>query len=810
MNRQQRRSKASHNTKSNGKAAAQSIGNPSGIYQQALACQQAGRLADAEVLAHRVLSMDGRHADSLHLLGVIALQSGRPALASEKIALAIQINPQVAVFYFNLGIAWQSQDRYAEAVDSYEQAIRLKPDYAEAFCNIGTIEHIQGKLEEAIVRYRQALAVNLNYVDARYNLGSALQDLNRVAEAIICYEGVIATQPDYVEAHINLGTLQHSQGRLVEAMCTYQRALTIQPDCAQALSNLGSVFQAMGRLDEAMAHYKAALAVQPDYPDAHFNLGTVLQKNRQLTAAIAHFERALALQPDHAEALCGLASARHSQGDLATAAALYEKAWASGPEALEYAFMAQLLLPKIPASTRAIAEWRQRFKAGLQSLLNRPPSCRKALAAPYPSPRLKLNAFYLAYHDDDDRQLMVSLSQLCRSTFPGLTFTAPHVNRGPASWQGGPRIRIGFISEYFSNHTIGKLYQGFIRKLDRSRFEVILIHAPESTRDAFSSGLDAEADRCIWLSGGLQDQQNTVAALELDVAVYPDIGMSPATYFLAYARLAPVQVVSWGHPDTTGLDTMDYFLSAAAIEAPGAEAQYNEQLIRLNRLPCFYVPPDTLPIAAPDRFSFGLPATGALYCCPQSLFKFHPQFDAILAGIALGDPDGHIVLLDGHEAAWIHLLKTRWANTYPLLAERVIFLPRLSTERFLSLMALVDVLLDPIHFGSGNTFYEAMMFGTPIVTWPGRFMRGRIVAGGYQQMGLNAAPIAQNADDYVQIALTLGLQPQLRADFRATARQRAQQTLFSDRQAVQEFEKFLLAAVNAAYQGQKLPQAWQP
>ena len=267
---------------------------------------------------------------------------------------------------------------------------------------------------------------------------------------------------------------------------------------------------------------------------------------------------------------------------------------------------------------------------------------------------------------------------------------------------------------------------------------------------------------------GLKNQQQAVAAEQLDVLFYPDIGMAPSTYFLAYARLAPVQATSWGHPDTSGLDTMDYYVSAVTNEPEEAEAYYTERLIRLNRLPCFYYQTPASSIPKLSKAELGLPETGTLYGCPQNLFKLHPDFDAVLAAIAEGDPTGHLILPEGKYSAWTDLLKARWAKTFPVLLERVVFLPRMSWDRFMAVMAQMDVLLDPLHFGSGNTFYDAMVNGTPVVTWPGRFARGRNVAAAYRQMGVADAPVAQHLEDYAPLALALGRDTERRRALRVS------------------------------------------
>ncbi|MEI6306499.1 MAG: hypothetical protein WCP33_06735 [Deltaproteobacteria bacterium] len=403
---------------------------------------------------------------------------------------------------------------------------------------------------------------------------------------------------------------------------------------------------------------------------------------------------------------------------------------------------------------------------------------------------------------------MSSLSQLFRAKVPELTATAPHIKRWLPPVASGRRIRVGFLSEFLVQHTIGNLNQGFINYLDRDRFEVTVIHPPKSRQDSFRKAIDDRADKAITLPLRLRDQQQAIAAEELDVLYYPDIGMSPATYYLAFARLAPVQAMTWGHPDTTGLDTMDYFVSVSSFEPEGSEECYSETLIRVNRLNCCYQPP-TVPDYLPTRVELGLPETGTLYGCPQSLFKFHPEFDAVLAAIAEGDPMGFIIMIEGKYPAWVAQLKARWRKSFPVLLDRVLFLPQMPRERFIALQAIVDVLLDPIHFGGGNTFYEAMVFGTPMVTWPGQFMRSRIAAGGYWQMGIEDAPIASSVEEYVSLALALGRDPERRLGLRKASVEAAERELFSDMLAVREFEAFLEASVESAGRGEKLTTNWK-
>ena len=155
-------------------------------------------------------------------------------------------------------------------------------------------------------------------------------------------------------------------------------------------------------------------------------------------------------------------------------------------------------------------------------------------------------------------------------------------------------------------------------------------------------------------------------------------------------------------------------------------------------------------------------------------------------------------------------LRERWAKSYPVLLDRVIFLPAMPEARFMMLLAHSDVLLDPLHFGSGNSFFESMVHGTPTVTWPSSFLRGRIVAAAYRQMGIDDPPIVERIEDYAPLVLALGRDEERRRRLREASRKAAATNLFSDVGAVREFEVFVEQAVAAAGKGEKLPKSWRP
>ncbi len=312
-------------------------------------------------------------------------------------------------------------------------------------------------------------------------------------------------------------------------------------------------------------------------------------------------------------------------------------------------------------------------------------------------------------------------------------------------------------------------------------------------RDSDLAALADTADHFEELAESLSAAQQTVATAELDILYYPDIGMEPMSYFLGFARLAPIQCVIWGHPVTTGLPEIDYFISSSLLEPDNAKEHYSEELILFPDIGTSYTMPQIKP-ASTTREDFGLAADATLYMCPQSLFKLHPTFDDILKRILTVDAKGLIVLIDGQQESWSRLLKARFNNSLGNLADRLVFLPRMPGARYLSLMEHADIILDSIVFCGGNSSLEAFAVGKAVITQPSPFLRGRITAGFYRQMGITDC-LADTDEDYAKLAVELANDPERRGEIE-TRIHNAHPVIFNNDEAVRAHEAFFADALS--------------
>ena len=391
--------------------------------------------------------------------------------------------------------------------------------------------------------------------------------------------------------------------------------------------------------------------------------------------------------------------------------------------------------------------------------------------------------FFAAYEGVNDRELQAVLGRI----FAGPSLVASSRDAAGTKRTSG-RSRIGFISAYFCDHTIGRLNLGRVQRLDRERFEIVVLSAG-TRRDPVAAAFEQAADAYVRLPRDPSAARRLVAEQDLDLLLFTDVGMDALTYTLAFSRMAPVQCATWGHPVTTGSRTIDYYISSELLETAGAEDHYTERLVRLPSLGTWYARPEAPPRAIQLDLDDGM----HVYACPQTLFKLHPTFDPLIAEILRRDPDGVLVLIAGGVPMWTRLVHERLQRVMPDVAGRVRWLAPLPRERFLGLLGAADVLLDPITFGGGNTSYEALAMRSPVVTLPSELMRTRITSALYTKAGYTEL-VASSAEQYVELAVALGVD----AEYRALVRERlgsACDVLFEDDGEVRDLEEFLTAAL---------------
>ncbi len=687
---------------------------------------------------------------------------------------------RAAVMHNDMGNALKNAGQLDRAVACYALAARCNPRVTAIHLNLANTTRLLGRPQEALAHARQAVHLGPQVAEAHYELGAALHDLASLEEAVAAFQEAIHLRPGFPEAFNRLGLIYLRQGRLEEAVNSHRQAVTLRPGYVEGHYNLGNALRTAGRREEASVCYRQAASLEPHCAEAWYSLGGLCAEQEDLEMAAAHFEKAVHLKPDLAAAHGALGVALAEQGRIEEAGARLEHALRLRADT-RLSIVLATRLPVIYQSVAELEEWRQRLTENVRLLQQ-----RQVLLDITEEPAV--NLFYLAYQGRNDRDLQAAVAGLHRAPVES--------NAKPRAANSG-KIRVGFISCYFRAHTIGHWMRGLIALLSRDDFEVTVLSIGNH-HDEVADFIKQHADRALEVPKHLPSARRLIASLRLDVLVYADIGMEPFAETLAFSRLAPVQCVTLGHPVTTGIDTIDYFISTEDLETEEADEHYTEKLVRLKKLPFYYYRP-ALPPLRHDREHFGLARASHVYACTQSLFKLHPEFDETLGAILRADPEGLLVLFQGLRPHWEELLKRRFAATLPDVISRIRFLPRLKFPEYVNLLAVADVLLDTPHFGGGSTSFEGLAIGTPIITMPSRLLRGRITYALYKQMDVPDC-VAQSPGEYVDIATRLAQD----ADYRQAIREKilaANSVLYENKEGIRELEQFFHQAVSLAIKG---------
>jgi predicted O-linked N-acetylglucosamine transferase (SPINDLY family) len=721
-----------------------------------------GRLDEAAKLYTEILSQLPRDFDATHLLGVVALQQGRYDTAQRLINAAVAINPHDVAAVGNLGTSYMRDGKLVPALQWFEIALKLQPDAVNALVNAATALHNMGRYADAIPLLRKAYLTDSSSYEACNLLGACLVRAGEIPEAAKMFEAATRSRPGDADAWANLSMVLNAIGQSARARECADRAGSLKPQRAGA----------SGALAEAIESFRLGnSAPAPSVPMLIEN-ANALMANGLYEDAVEQLRRALTLDEDNLTVRWAIA--------MGQIKAIYKSETG------------------VTASRRALAKHMDEVAAWYrQSGGVREPFNVVGTVQP----------FYLAYQPFNNRELLERYGAICAAWMATLPAHASAAKPTHAPAAGGRKLRVGFASAQICEHSIwNAVTKGWVDNIDRTKFEVCLFQLSRKS--------DQETEHARSLVAHFEDRPTTltewvdaIAARDLDVLVYPDIGLDPLTVRLACLRLAPVQATSWGHPETSGLPTMDLYLSAEALEPEGSSANYSETLVRLPNLGVYVEPRNPASVTL-DLKSLNLPDDEPLLLCPGAPFKYSPFDDDVLVQIAKGlrrrlfrrNSGGRLVFFRSHNETLDRILEHRLRAAFEKggvqFDQRVSIIPFLDSSRYHGLMRQSALMLDTLGFSGFNTALQAIECDLPVVAFEGEFMRGRLASGVMRRLDLPEL-VAATKQDFIDKAVKLAADPGRRDKLRGEIRRR-RGVLFNDMAPVHALERRLTEAVVAA------------
>jgi protein O-GlcNAc transferase len=558
---------------------------------------------------------------------------------------------------------------------------------------------------------------------------------------------------------------------------------------------------------QSLAMAQEALLNDAQSADAHLEVAFWLTKLRRHGEALAVLGQGLMRVP-----------AKNSSGIYRRQINLLEKcnctraAIASAQRASElfpaevsFKLSAALALPVVYDSTQEIEEYRAGFARGLQGLaqeisLETTEEKKNALKA-----IASYSNSYLGYQARNDRELQMEygqfLNRIMAANYPewAKPISMPEI---PC----GEKLRVGYVSSRFRNLSAAKYFSGWIREHKKDNFSVFAYHVGAKS-DSITEEIRKSSDTFRHIPDSLEEVCSAILADKLHILVFLDVCLEPVTTQLAALRLAPIQCAAWDQPITTGLPTIDYFISSAAAEPDNAREHYSEKLFLLPGIGVNY-PKPVIPTAllTKTRRDFQLRGDAVVYLCIQYAYKYLPDQDHLFAQIAKRVPSAQFVFLTENNfiAADLQQRLDRAFSAANLSAkDYCVLLPAVERFTYWNLSLLGDVFLDSIGWSGGVSTFEAIACRLPIVTLPGEFMRGRQSYAILTELGVTDT-IAKSAAEYVQIAVHLGMDRTWRDD--VVQRMAANYSLvYSDTRCVQALEDFYERTVDARSRAQVHP-----
>ncbi|MCT7992025.1 tetratricopeptide repeat protein [Laspinema olomoucense] len=732
---------------------------------------------------------------------------------------------------------------FTRAEQKFCQVLEMDLTHPQALCGLGMVYYRQGLYEDALDYLEQSLEFDANQAICHYTQGLVLAKLGYLAEAATAYQQAIAIDPSYLNAYSELGNVCIERGDLTQAETAYRQRIALSPDFSSYVS-LGHLFIAQQRIDEAISAYQPALELQPrnpdilyslgiaftekNHPDSNLYLGFAAYRRQEYESAISHYQnfqktrpgeidlylaladcyqqlnrweeaiiayrQGIALHREAVELYLSFILALQNCGQVEEARQIADEGLAVLPDRLSLKLEKIRLFPVLYQNSEQVDFYRNRFTLELDNLIQNCP-LKTAL-----SQNRALNAtgvntnFYLQYQGKNDLELQQKygqfVHQVMAANYPQWVKTL-----AMPTLQTRERIRIGYISACLQWHTVGMVFSGWLEHRNREEFEVYCYDVGRQ-RDRLTDWFRIHSDYFYSIPDDIPAVCQQIQLDSLHILVFLDIGMYAPMTQLAGLRLAPVQCVAWGHPITSGLPTQDYFISSDLMEPENAQTHYSEQLIRLPNLG-IYFPKPQIPEVNKNRADYGIPDDAVMYLSCQSLFKYLPQYDIVFSRICQGVAKAKLVFI-GHKsnpitAQFCQRLDAAFAQVGLDYQEFCIILPRQSKRDYWNLLSLADIGLDTCEFTGFLTTLEAVAVNLPIVTHLGLFMRGRQSAGILRRVGATET-VAQTQEDYIKIAVTLGLNREWREAI-ATQMNQGHQWLYEDTTGVKALEDFYRAIV---------------
>ncbi len=600
-----------------------------------------------------------------------------------------------------------------QAESIYHQILEKNPKHPDALNLSGLIAHQTGNSVKAADLINKAILNNPDNPDYYYNLGIVLSALGKWKDAIQAYRQTLCHKPDYFEALNNLGNILKEHNHAENATEIYKKALKLKPDCAEIWNNLGNVLKEQDQIEDAIEHYKKAIQIKPGYAEAWNNLGSAMFEQNRFKDAIEHYRHALKLKPDYAEAWDNLGGVLEVIGE---------------------------------------------FKPAIES-------CRQALKYKPDYNKAYSNLLYLLSYN-----VLCSPEQILEehrnwNRIHGVklkTHTFSHIK----STNSNKRLRIGYVSPDFRKHALSFFFEPILKNHNRNHVEVYC-YSNVNKPDMVTERLKAMADEwCPTIEMSDYNVAQKIYDDKIDILI--DLaGHTAKNRLLIFTyKPAPIQVTYLGYCNTSGLKSMDYWITDTILHPENTVELAVEKIFRLQRCWICYQPPTDAQIKIPETNANSIITFGSFNNLSKLSNKVIECWSLLLKEVS----DSRLILktLQFADTFIQERILTQFAQ-HGINRNRLTLLP--NTPSYMAEYNKIDIALDTFPRTGGVTTADSLWMGVPVITMTGQRYIERQGASILNAIGLDEL-ITSTPEEYITRAVTLAKDGIRRVELKSSLRAR--------------------------------------
>lgn len=608
--------------------------------------------------------------------------------------------------------------------------------------NYGNMLLQMGQSVEAEVSFGRALAQNPNYAEAHSNLGNLLVQRRELLAAIASYDRALTCKPELADAWANRAIAKHQLKNYQAAKVDFESALALPNPKESYYCAYADLLMDLHAYEEAQVLLEMALQINSASSNCHNSRGRLKTLLGEYRLAIESFMAAIAADPLNVQPYKNCAIACYRLGDADGSQSLIKEALNLDPTNIELRWLDCFL--HIPATIDSREEGlrvRERFTKKIErfsKLENRHELDVSSIS--------NVGPFYLMYHGFDDRQLYERYAAVAMDIIDANDPVRQVLSKALQK----ERIKICVINAQIKNHSVWHSHtEGLYKRLDRAAFELHTINLTgvsciqaEYAKEHSESYCDA--------SGDDESVVEKILSIGADIVLYPEVGLHAQTWRLAARRLCVQQVAMWGNPETTGLPSIDYFVSVQELEGANAAQHYSESLVSLPLQEHYYASRqyDGKEL---DLASLGLVKEKKIILCSGAAFKYQYRFFEVFTQLYQKFEGLQFVFFDQEDEVSAQL-KTSLAEIARIAPARnhIVFLPWIDEDRYYALMRVSHLMLDGLNFSGFNTAIKSIECGLPIVCIGSALLRENFSAGLLRAIGAHEC-VAESDANAIQV-----------------------------------------------------------